>query len=85
MKFQYATFRLIIFGNEIFTGSLTGSEPEMTIFDRMDDPFGIWRSRPSLRFHETVYQFRVQGTWTKMANRLRNYKEEKDDATLNIT
>ena len=37
MKFQYATFRLIIFGNEIFTGSLTGSEPEITIFDRMGD------------------------------------------------
>ena len=38
LKFQYATFGSIkISGNEIFTGSLTGSEPEMTIFDRMGD------------------------------------------------
>ena len=66
LKFQYATFRSIkISGNEIFIGSLTGSEPEMTIFDRMGDPFGIWRSRPSFRFYETVYQFRVQGTLAK--------------------
>ena len=40
LKFQYATFGSIkISGNEIFTGSLTGSEPEMTIFDRMGDFF----------------------------------------------
>ena len=37
----------------------------MTIFDRMGDSFGIWRSRPSFRFHETVYQLRVQGTLAK--------------------
>ena len=38
MKFQYATFGSInISGNEIFTRSLTESEPEMTIFDRMGD------------------------------------------------
>ena len=38
LKFQYATFGSIkISGNEIFTSSLTGSEPEMTIFDRMGD------------------------------------------------
>ena len=38
LKFQNATFGSIkISGNEIFTGSLTGSEPEMTIFDRMGD------------------------------------------------
>ena len=38
MKFQYATFGSInISENEIFAGSLTGSEPEMTIFDRMGD------------------------------------------------
>ena len=38
LKFQYATFGSIkMSGNEIFTGSLTGSEPEMTIFDRMGD------------------------------------------------
>ena len=35
LKFQYATIK--ISGNEFFTGSLTGSGPEMTIFDRMGD------------------------------------------------
>ena len=35
-KFQYGTFYSIkISGNEICTGSSTGSEPEMTIFDLM--------------------------------------------------
>ena len=63
LKFQYATFRSIkISENEIFTGSLTGSEPEMTIFDRMGDPFGIWRSRNL----EKV-------PWQKIADRRRNY------------
>jgi len=38
LKFQYVTFGSIkISGNEIFTGILTGSEPEMTIFDLMGD------------------------------------------------
>ena len=38
MKFEYATFGQIkISGNEILTGSLTGSGPEMTIFDRIGD------------------------------------------------
>ena len=38
LKFQYATIGSIkTSGNEIFTGSLTGSEPEMTIFDLMGD------------------------------------------------
>ena len=38
LKFQYATFgSKKISGNEIFTRSLTGSEPEMTLFDRMGD------------------------------------------------
>ena len=47
------------------TRSLTESEPVMTIFGRIGDPFGIWRSRPSFWFHETVYQFRVQSTLVK--------------------
>ena len=43
---QNATFGSIkISGNEIFTGSLTGSEPEMTIFDRMGDFSEVWRSQ----------------------------------------
>ena len=47
------------------TRSLTESEPVMTIFGRIGDPFGIWRSRSSFWFHETVYQFRVQSTLAK--------------------
>ena len=49
----------------IFTVSLTGSGPEMTIRDRMGDSFGVWRSRLSFRFHGTMYQFPVQGTLAK--------------------
>ena len=38
MEFQYTTFGSIkISGKEIFTGSLAGSQPEMTIFDLMGD------------------------------------------------
>ena len=49
----------------MFTVSLTGSGPEMTIFDRMGYSFGVWRSRLSFRFHGMVYQFPVQGTLAK--------------------
>ena len=46
-------------------------------FYRMDDPFGIWRNRPSLRFYETVYQFRVQGTLAKNCQSATQLLEEK--------
>ena len=68
LKFEYATFGWIkISGNDIFTVCLTGSGPEMNIFDRMGDFFRVWRSQLSFLFHGTVYQFPVQGT---LANKL---------------
>ena len=37
LKFQYTTFGSIkVSGNEIFTGSLTGSEPEMTTYQYLN-------------------------------------------------
>ena len=62
MKFQYATFGSIkISGYEIFTGSLTGSEPEMTIFDRMGD-FPSLEKSTKLSVSWYGHQFPVHAT-----------------------
>ena len=73
LRFQYATFRSIkISGNEIFTGTLTGSEPEMTIFDRMGDFSEPGEVSQAFGFMVrcTSSQFKVP--LQKIANRRRN-------------
>ena len=62
--------------------SLTGSEPEMTIFDRMGDFFRVWRSQLSLWFQGTVYQFSVQGTLAKNCQSVTQLLGEKKTTQL---
>ena len=83
LKFQYTTFGSIkISGKEIFTGSLAGSQPEMTIFDLMGD-FSETGEVNGFMVRCTSSQFKVP--WQKIAIRRRNCEEKKDDATVKDT